>query len=73
MNHALATLIALQHLQVEDRSGVEKALVWHAAGMDFADALHLFSCAGAERFLTFDKKLFRIAARAKTALRVQVA
>ena len=70
---ALGKLLSADSVTIEGSTAVRSAVDCYAAGMDFADALHLFSSAGAERFLTFDKKLFRIAARAKTALRVQVA
>lgn len=70
---ALRKLLSTASVTVEGAAAVRPAIDCYAEGMDFADALHLFSSAGAERFLTFDKKLARTAARAKTALRVQIA
>jgi predicted nucleic-acid-binding protein len=58
---------------VEDAAAVGPAVASYAAGMDLADALHVNSSAASERFVTFDKKLARSAARAKAPLRVQVA
>jgi predicted nucleic-acid-binding protein len=48
-------LLGYEDLQVEDRNAVLRSLSWYSHGMDFADALHLASCADAERFLTFDR------------------
>lgn len=48
-------LLGYENLQVEDRDAVLRSLAWYYQGMDFADALHLASCAEAERFLTFDR------------------
>lgn len=58
-------LLGYENLQVEDRDAVLRSLAWYSQGMDFADALHLASCADAERFLTFDRPLAQ-AARALT-------
>lgn len=41
---------------------VEKALLWHAQGLDFAAALHLAS-GGGDLFHTFDRHLAAAAAR----------
>lgn len=54
---ALRGLAGLPSVRVEDEPAVAQALDWFAAGMDFADALHLAGAAGAERFATFDRKL----------------
>jgi predicted nucleic-acid-binding protein len=54
-------LLGYENLQVEDRDAVLRALFWYSQGMDFADALHLASCADAERFLTFDRPLAQAA------------
>lgn len=57
-------LLAVATVEVEDRAGVERALEWYAAGLDFADALHLASSARAKAFATFDRDLAKRAARA---------
>lgn len=54
---ALRRLLGLQGLQVEHRGAVLQALALSEGGMDFADALHLASSAGAQRFVTFDRPL----------------
>ena len=50
-------LLGYERLQLEDRDSVLNALAWYSQGMDFADALHLSSSAGADRFVTFDRDL----------------
>lgn len=69
---ALGKLMSASSVTVEGVEAVHAAVDAYAAGMDFADALHLCSSGSAEKFLTFDKKLSRAAARAKVALSVQV-
>ena len=61
---ALRGLLGLRNLQVEDRGAVLLALSLFETGVDFADALHLASCKGAERFATFDRTLARRALKA---------
>jgi len=63
---ALRRLLGLRSLQVEDRGEVLQALSLFAAGVDFADALHLASSTGAERFATFDRTLAKRATKAKS-------
>jgi predicted nucleic-acid-binding protein len=53
----LRRLLGYERLQLEDRDSVLNALAWYSRGMDFADALHLSSSAGADRFITFDRNL----------------
>lgn len=60
---ALERLVAAPSVTVEDPPAVARALGWYAAGMDFADALHLSSSVDSTRFSTFDK---RLAKRTKT-------
>lgn len=65
INDALARFVGLRGLSVEDRPAVVRALDWHARGLDFADALHLASSAGASAFATFDGALARRASNAQ--------
>lgn len=53
----LRRLSGLPQVEIEDEPDVARALEWFAAGMDFADALHLASSGPAEGFATFDRKL----------------
>ena len=57
VSKALKTLLGLTCSVIEDSATVERAVAWHAEGMDLADALHLSSSKGADAFVTFDRKL----------------
>jgi len=61
---ALKGVVGLPHVSLEDGPAVAGALDLLAAGMDFADALHMASSREAVQFATFDKRLKR---RADTA------
>lgn len=54
-------LLGYRPLRVEDRPALQRALEWYAAGLDFADALHLASSSEADRFATFDKRFAKVA------------
>jgi predicted nucleic-acid-binding protein len=53
--------LATLHSDAPDR--VRQALDWYAAGLDFADALHLAFSQSADKFATFDDKLIKRASR----------
>lgn len=64
--HRLLTgFIGLPRVSVESPDRAMLALGWLAQGMDFADALHLASCAEGVAFATFDRKLVAAAKKAK--------
>lgn len=70
---ALTRLLGLPNLQVEDENVVADALREYQAGMDFADALHLFSSeSNALEFATFDQALARKAEVTSATIRVQL-
>ena len=48
-------LLQSENAMVEDPGTVERALGWYEQGADFADALHLAACNGAE-MQTFDER-----------------
>ena len=56
---AFQGLIGLPTVHVESPERIATALGWYAAGLDFADALHLASSNPADQFATFDQKLLR--------------
>lgn len=60
-------LLGIPGVSAEDSSTVARALDWYEQGLDFADALHLASGAGVERFATFDRSLIRKAAKLPAA------
>jgi predicted nucleic-acid-binding protein len=68
LTEAIHRLLLLPNVVAEDGPRVMKALNWANAGMDFADALHLAASAQASVFVSFDKKLARISARAGAPL-----
>ena len=61
--HSLRALAGLPDITVEDAPMVARAMDWAAAGMDFADALHLVASAECSSFFTFDKRLARAGTR----------
>ena len=65
---ALRAFAGLPRVTLENPVRVEAALTSAAAGMDFADALHLAAAEGCEAFITFDRRLVK--AGAKTENRV---
>lgn len=54
-------LLGYRNLSVEAPEQIHLALGLYRDGMDFADALHLAASAGADRFVTFDRELARVA------------
>ncbi len=57
IHDALFAVLGMPRVNCEEPRQVAQALAWFRQGMDFADALHLASAVGAERFVTFDRKL----------------
>lgn len=57
IHDALLAILGMPRVHCEEPRQVAQALAWFRQGMDFADALHLASAVGAERFVTFDRKL----------------
>lgn len=58
---ALRGLGGLAGVSLEEPAKVAQALDWMAEGMDFADALHLARSGHCSAFITFDRKLAKIA------------
>ena len=56
-------LLALPHVEVEDRSALNSAVGNLKRGLDFADALHHAGSRACEAFVTFDAKGFAGKAR----------
>jgi predicted nucleic-acid-binding protein len=55
---AFAHLLAQAHIEIEDRQRVKQALRNHAAGLDFADAMHHASYADCQQIASFDDRGF---------------
>lgn len=68
---SLRALAGLATVFIEDEAAVRRALDWHEAGLDFADALHLAGLAPSDNFVTFDRDLVRRASRLQAAPAVQ--
>ena len=64
---ALGSFAGLPRVTLEDPARALKALDWFAAGMDFADALHLASTENCEAFVSFDRRLVSVASRVGAA------
>ena len=64
--NALQGLAGLPKAELEDTAAVIQAIQWYSDGLDFADALHLASSGAARKFLTFDEKLYKKAAKTAT-------
>ena len=60
---SIAHLLSLDNVQVEDEASVRIALKAFEKGIDFADALHAAASAATSRFVTFDERLAKRAAR----------
>lgn len=58
---ALAGFLQLDQVEVRDRTGLNWALGRLREGADFADMLHLLSAHEADAFVTFDRKLAKLA------------
>lgn len=61
---ALTKLLGLPGVSVEDASGVAGALELNAAGIEFADALHLASRPAGAFFASFNRTFIKRATRA---------
>ena len=59
---ALRDFAGLAGVALEDASLASRALDWAERGMDFADALHLGRADGCSAFVSFDRKLAKVAA-----------
>ncbi|MFP4584700.1 MAG: type II toxin-antitoxin system VapC family toxin [Desulfococcaceae bacterium] len=56
IHEGFSRLFELPNLVLSSKDRMEKVLDRYAAGMDFADALHLVSCDECEGFFTFDRQ-----------------
>lgn len=56
-----AGLAGISTISVEEPARLARALDWMRQGMDFADALHLAKADGCTAFLSFDRRLAKVA------------
>lgn len=66
VHERLLHILGLPGIETEDATGVAQALAWYAAGMDFADALHLAGSAELAGMVTFDRKFAVTAEKLET-------
>jgi predicted nucleic-acid-binding protein len=59
---ALRDFAGLPGITLEDPRLAARALDWAEQGLDFADALHLGGAQGCTAFMSFDRKLAKLAA-----------
>ena len=68
VHRPLSALCAYENVVIEDRANVQAALQGLKAGLDFADALHLYRAASCSALLTFDQRIINRAAALPGAL-----
>lgn len=56
---AFRNVLGLPQVQIESAEAIDRAFVWWASGLDFADALHAALSESAQQFATFDSKLIK--------------
>lgn len=61
--HGLRALIGLPSFNPHDMTALYRALGWYEEGMDFGDAIHLALSAGDDKFVTFDERFAKRAAK----------
>lgn len=54
-----AVLVATENIFFADRVRVANCILAHEAGLDFADAMHLYAATGNDAFVTFDASFRR--------------
>jgi predicted nucleic-acid-binding protein len=73
INEMMAAMLLLPNVEMEDAEDVRTALAAHASGMDFADAIHVLGSSSADRFVTFDRDLVKLANKHISHLTVELA
>ena len=63
-------MMGLPNVKVEDQQTVFQAVSWYGSGFDFADALHLASSMGSDKFVTFDKAFVNKARKSISTIEV---
>jgi predicted nucleic-acid-binding protein len=64
-------LLSLRGVHFPDRRRVANAVLAHAEGLDFADALHLFAAERCEAMITFDEDFIRRAKKIAQPIEVR--
>jgi predicted nucleic-acid-binding protein len=66
----LISLCCLENVYLEDEDNLLYALDAATNGLDFADAMHLYSSNDASSLVTFDKKFIKAASKLENSLKV---
>ena len=69
---AMTALYQLPQIEFAEPDRVATAIDWHAAGMDFADALHLAGSSDCDELVTFDRDFARRAQDAPDTIPVRL-
>lgn len=56
---ALRKLFGMPNVYLTNSTLVQRALLWHENGLDFADAFHLAQSQDCDEFYTFDEKFIK--------------
>ena len=72
ISRVLRALASIEHITLEDRDAVLRAVDAFDKGLDFADALHIARSARASGFATFDRRLAKRARGMTLALPVEL-
>jgi predicted nucleic-acid-binding protein len=70
INRTFATLVASANISFSNRHGIADVIAWHAAGLDFADAMHLRASEGCDGMASFDTDFMRRAKKLASAIPV---
>jgi len=57
--NALRNVLGLPNVSVTNAAKIANAILWHEAGLDFADAFHLSLCQDHTALKTFDKEFIK--------------
>jgi predicted nucleic-acid-binding protein len=70
INQLFSFLAGLDHVELENRPAILRAIAAHGQGMDFADATHLFAASHCDAFCSFDADFRRRASKIEGAIDV---
>jgi predicted nucleic-acid-binding protein len=71
VNMLLARLVSSPRVLFDDRIKIGTAILAHARGLDFADAMHLLAAEGCEAMATFDEDFIKRQKMAESSVPVR--
>lgn len=69
---ALSALVSLTNVTIQNEDVVVEAIEAHGLGVEFADAVHLFSAEKSDELLTFDGDFERRSKRVRQSIPVRI-